>query len=68
MVSCVWQNTQRSLILTLIPERLAQNLGASSLGRVDVFGLAVLRDLAARGLGVAAVLVKLGHLHLLLDC
>jgi hypothetical protein len=54
--------------LTLVPERLAQNLGASSLSRVNIFSLANLVDLAIVILGIAPVLIKLCHLHLFLDC
>ena len=54
-------------MLTLVPERLTQDLSTSSLRGVDVFCLAVLGDLATGVLGIAAMLVKLCHLHLLLD-
>ena len=59
-----WDRVNR---LTLVPERLANDLVAGGVGLVDIFRSALLLDLLVVVLDVATVLIKGGHLDLLFD-
>lgn len=59
--------TSRAKRLTLVPERLSDDLVAGGVGLVDILRSALLLDLLVVVLDVATVLIKSGHLDLLFD-